>query len=193
MSNRRRPCALSASFVRMPITPSSATTSSILKPAARAWVPDGRWSGPCSRRAHRGRSWSLIFSPASPACPHGHCPHSAMSVNRCQSLRTRLSALAPCPYGRTLVDSSGRDRRLHAFANATHDARPEPVSGAMRGLGAGGTLGGFLVRLIKAQTGSYTRGFVVLGALVFLGGFSVTIYGSLKRARLHQTRAMRKP
>ena len=49
--------------------------------------------------------------------------------------------------------------------------RPEPASGGMSGLGAGGTLAGFLVGLIKAQTGSHTTGFVVLGALVFLGEF----------------------
>jgi MFS-type transporter involved in bile tolerance (Atg22 family) len=54
------------------------------------------------------------------------------------------------------------------------------------GLGAGGTLAGFLVGLIKAQTGSHTTGFIVLGALVFLGGISLTVYGSLTRARLHQ-------
>jgi hypothetical protein len=52
----------------------------------------------------------------------------------------------------------GRDcdtvQRLHAFANPTSDAILELASGAMRALGVGGTLGGFLVSTITALTGA---------------------------------------
>jgi hypothetical protein len=49
----------------------------------------------------------------------------------------------------------------------------------MNGLGAGGggTIAGFLVGLLNGHTGSYMSGFVVLGALVILGGVALLIYG----------------
>ena len=52
----------------------------------------------------------------------------------------------------------------------------------MNGLGAGGggTLAGFLVGLLEGWTGSYMSGFVVLGALVVLGGLALLAYGRLK-------------
>ena len=53
----------------------------------------------------------------------------------------------------------------------------------MNGLGAGGggTLTGFMVGLLKESTGSYDKGFMVLGLLVVLGGFSLLFYGRLRR------------
>jgi hypothetical protein len=53
------------------------------------------------------------------------------------------------------------------------------ASGIINGLGAGGggTIAGFLVGLMKSYTGSYMAGFMVLGALVFLGGISLLWYG----------------
>jgi MFS family permease len=61
-----------------------------------------------------------------------------------------------------------------------------PASGIMNGLGAGGggTLAGFLVGMLNAATGSYMSGFMVLGALVILGGISLLIYGRLKMQQL---------
>jgi MFS family permease len=58
-----------------------------------------------------------------------------------------------------------------------------PAAGIMNGLGAGGggTLAGFLVGMLKESTGSYDAGFMVLGALVVLGGFSLLVYGRLRR------------
>lgn len=52
------------------------------------------------------------------------------------------------------------------------------ASGIMNGLGAGGggTLAGFLVGILKSETGSYVAGFMVLGALVVLGGVMLLIY-----------------
>ena len=54
-----------------------------------------------------------------------------------------------------------------------------PASGIMNGLGAGGggTLAGFLVGIMNSYTGSYMSGFMVLGALVILGSFSLLAYG----------------
>jgi MFS family permease len=62
--------------------------------------------------------------------------------------------------------------------------RPEavgPASGIINGLGAGGggTLAGFLVGLLNGYTGSYMSGFIVLGALVILGGCALLAYGHL--------------
>jgi MFS family permease len=53
------------------------------------------------------------------------------------------------------------------------------ASGIMNGLGAGGggTIAGFLVGIMNSYTGSYMSGFMVLGALVILGSFSLLIYG----------------
>lgn len=61
-----------------------------------------------------------------------------------------------------------------------------PASGIMNGLGAGGggTIAGFLVGLLTARTGSYTAGFMVLGALVILGGLALLWYGRITRHRL---------
>ncbi len=60
-----------------------------------------------------------------------------------------------------------------------------PASGIINGIGAGGggTLAGFLVGLLYQSTGSYMSGFVVLGALVVLGGISLLIYGRVRSAR----------
>ena len=67
-----------------------------------------------------------------------------------------------------------------------------PASGVMNGLGAGGggTIAGFLVGILKAQTGDYTAGFIALGALVFVGGISLAIYGwvTSKRSTLSAKR-----
>jgi MFS family permease len=58
-----------------------------------------------------------------------------------------------------------------------------PAAGIMNGLGAGGggTLAGFMVGLLKESTGSYDAGFMLLGLLVVLGGFSLLFYGRLRR------------
>ncbi len=57
-----------------------------------------------------------------------------------------------------------------------------PASGIVNGIGAGGggTLAGFLVAFMKARTGSYMSGFMVLGALVVLGGASLLVYGRVR-------------
>ncbi len=54
-----------------------------------------------------------------------------------------------------------------------------PASGIINGLGAGGggTIAGFLVGMLNSYTGSYMSGFIALGVLVILGGFSLLIYG----------------
>jgi MFS family permease len=56
-----------------------------------------------------------------------------------------------------------------------------PAAGIMNGLGAGGggTIAGFLVGMVNAATGSYMSGFMVLGALVILGGIALLVYGRL--------------
>ena len=61
-----------------------------------------------------------------------------------------------------------------------------PASGIMNGLGAGGggTIAGFLVGMVNAATGSYMSGFMVLGALVILGGIALLVYGRLKMEAL---------
>jgi predicted MFS family arabinose efflux permease len=53
-----------------------------------------------------------------------------------------------------------------------------PASGIINGIGAGGggTLAGFLVGMLYSATGSYMTGFVVLGGLVILGGFTLLVY-----------------
>ena len=55
----------------------------------------------------------------------------------------------------------------------------------MNGLGAGGggTIAGFLVGMISAHTGSYMSGFMVLGALVILGGVALLSYGRVMEHR----------
>jgi MFS family permease len=60
-----------------------------------------------------------------------------------------------------------------------------PASGIMNGLGAGGggTIAGFLVGMISAHTGSYMSGFMVLGALVILGGVALLSYGRVVERR----------
>jgi MFS family permease len=59
-----------------------------------------------------------------------------------------------------------------------------PAAGIMNGLGAGGggTLAGFMVGLLKEYTGSYDAGFMVLGAIVILGGLALLVYGRLRHA-----------
>jgi MFS family permease len=61
-----------------------------------------------------------------------------------------------------------------------------PAAGIMNGLGAGGggTIAGFLVGMVNAATGSYMSGFMVLGALVILGGIALLVYGRLKMEAL---------
>lgn len=68
-------------------------------------------------------------------------------------------------------------------------AAPQAVgsaAGIMNGIGAGGggTLAGFLVGLTNAATGSYMAGFVLLGVLSLLGGFSLLLYGRVAAKRL---------
>lgn len=60
-----------------------------------------------------------------------------------------------------------------------------PASGIINGIGAGGggTIAGFLVGLLYRSTGSYMSGFVVLGALVIVGGVALLAYGRIKRSR----------
>ncbi len=55
----------------------------------------------------------------------------------------------------------------------------------MNGLGAGGggTIAGFLVGLMNSYTGSYMSGFMVLGALVILGGIALLTYGHVVTTR----------
>lgn len=57
-----------------------------------------------------------------------------------------------------------------------------PASGIINGLGAGGggTIAGFLVGMLYRSTGSYMSGFMVLGALVILGGIALLTYGRLQ-------------
>lgn len=59
------------------------------------------------------------------------------------------------------------------------------ASGIMNGLGAGGggTIAGFLVGLLTSYTGSYMPGFMVLGALVVLGGLALLTYGRVVAPR----------
>lgn len=59
-----------------------------------------------------------------------------------------------------------------------------PAAGIINGVGAGGggTLAGFLVGMLYKSTGSYMSGFVVLGALVILGGIALLVYGRVRRA-----------
>ena len=67
-----------------------------------------------------------------------------------------------------------------------------PASGIMNGIGAGGggTIAGFLVGLLTSYTGSYMSGFVVLGALVILGGLSLLIYGRVVARAPHVSIAL---
>ncbi|WP_277182742.1 MFS transporter [Caballeronia sp. BR00000012568055] len=60
-----------------------------------------------------------------------------------------------------------------------------PASGIINGIGAGGggTIAGFLVGLLYRSTGSYMSGFVVLGALVIIGGISLLFYGRVQKTR----------
>ncbi len=60
-----------------------------------------------------------------------------------------------------------------------------PAAGIVNGLGAGGggTIAGFLVGYLESVTGTYTFGFVVLGALVIIGGVSLLIYGRLNNEK----------
>ena len=53
-----------------------------------------------------------------------------------------------------------------------------PAAGIINGVGAGGggTAAGFLVGMLFSATGSYIPGFMVLGALVILGGIALLIY-----------------
>lgn len=57
------------------------------------------------------------------------------------------------------------------------------ASGLINGIGAGGggTLAGLLVGVLYRSTGSYMPGFVVLGALVMLGGVALFLYGRVSR------------
>ena len=63
------------------------------------------------------------------------------------------------------------------------------ASGIINGIGSGGggTLAGLLVGAMYRNTGSYMPGFVVLGALVLLGGIALLWYGRLaaKRSAKH--------
>ncbi|MDR5762847.1 MFS transporter [Caballeronia sp. LZ035] len=65
-----------------------------------------------------------------------------------------------------------------------------PASGIINGIGAGGggTLAGFLVGMLYQSTGSYMSGFMVLGALVILGGIALLAYGRIQRTRRKEDR-----
>ncbi len=58
-----------------------------------------------------------------------------------------------------------------------------PAAGILNGIaaGGGGTLAGFIVGILLKSTGSYMPGFVVLGILIILGGFSMVLYGKFTR------------
>lgn len=58
-----------------------------------------------------------------------------------------------------------------------------PAAGILNGIaaGGGGTLAGFIVGILLKNTGSYMPGFVVLGLLIILGGFSMILYGKFTR------------
>jgi sugar phosphate permease len=65
---------------------------------------------------------------------------------------------------------------------------PEAIgtaSGIINGVGAGGggTLAGLLVGALYRSTGTYMAGFVVLGALVIVGGIALLAYGRLSRSQ----------
>lgn len=64
--------------------------------------------------------------------------------------------------------------------------RPPAVgaaAGIVNGIGAGGggTLAGFLVAILYARTGNYMSGFMLLGAMVILGGCSLLLFGWWRR------------
>jgi MFS family permease len=63
-----------------------------------------------------------------------------------------------------------------------------PASGIINGIGAGGggTIAGFLVGMLYKSTGSYMSGFVVLGALVIVGGVALLAYGRVQKQRVRR-------
>ena len=58
-----------------------------------------------------------------------------------------------------------------------------PAAGIINGIaaGGGGTLAGFIVGIFLKSTGSYMPGFMILGLLIILGGFSMMLYGKFTR------------
>jgi MFS family permease len=58
-----------------------------------------------------------------------------------------------------------------------------PAAGIINGIaaGGGGTLAGFIVGIFLKSTGSYMPGFMILGMLIILGGFSMMLYGKFTR------------
>jgi MFS family permease len=69
---------------------------------------------------------------------------------------------------------------IWSILQSSVDARAVgPAAGIINGIGAGGggTVAGFLVGMLYNTTQSYIPGFVVLGGLVILGGFSLLVYG----------------
>ena len=54
------------------------------------------------------------------------------------------------------------------------------------GIGAVGTLAGFVFALLNSDTGSYMVAFMVLGGIVMVGGVRLLIYGRLTPSRMAQ-------
>ncbi|GAA5113805.1 MFS transporter [Pseudonocardia adelaidensis] len=71
------------------------------------------------------------------------------------------------------------------WAIAVTDLRPDlvgPATGIINGFGAGGggIVAGFVVGQLRAATGSYLPGFVVLGVMAIIGGLALLAYGRLR-------------
>jgi MFS family permease len=71
------------------------------------------------------------------------------------------------------------------WAIAVTDLPPHlvgPATGIINGFGAGGggIVAGFVVGQLRAATGSYLPGFVVLGVIAVLGGLALLLYGRLR-------------
>jgi MFS family permease len=75
------------------------------------------------------------------------------------------------------------------WAIAVTDLAPHvvgPATGIINGFGAGGggIVAGFVVGQLRAATGSYVPGFVVLGVVSIIGGLALLLYGRLRPSRL---------
>jgi MFS family permease len=80
------------------------------------------------------------------------------------------------------------------WAIAVNDLEPRvvgPATGIINGFGAGGggIVAGLVVGQLRAATGSYLPGFVVLGVMAVLGGLALLYYGRLRarQERSHST------
>lgn len=75
------------------------------------------------------------------------------------------------------------------WAIAVTDLRPHlvgPATGIINGIGAGGggIVAGLVVGRLRATTGSYLPGFVVLGVVAIIGGLALLAYGRLRPREL---------